>query len=347
MLLTCVLVIVAASVQRDRRLLGQDIKPKSTEGADTLQTVRTVGDTTIVNTTTLGKDIIGYAGRVPLEIKVVEGRVVSVSALKNQESPEFFSKASGLLTHWDGKTIAEARAMKVDAVSGATFSSKAIIGNVKKGLEAVGKATAAKPWYTKMDLSLKNIAALIVVLMAALLPLWLKNPRYRMVQLVLNVAVLGLWCGTFLDWALMLSFMSNGIDVWKQLVPIVMLITAFIYPLFGKKSYYCTNVCPFGSAQFLMGKIRKKKWKMSARLVKWLTWFRRALWSVLILLMLTGIWSEWVDYELFTVFIFTAASTVVIVLAVVVLVLAIFVPQPYCRFVCPTGTLFKFAQNTK
>lgn len=347
MLLTCIVIVAVGSMQRDKRLLGHDLKPKATVTADTVPTLTTNADTLIVNTTELGKDIVGYAGPVPLEIKAADGRIVSVSALPNHETPEFFGRASVLLTKWNGKTVAQAKAVKVDAVSGATYSSGAIIGNMQKGLEVMGQATAVKPWYEKMDLSAKGIAALIVVLMAALLPLWIKSKRYRTVQLVLNVAVLGLWCGTFLDWTLMVSMMSNGVDVWKQLVPIVMLLTAFIYPLFGKKSYYCTNVCPFGSAQFLMGKASKKKWKMSARLVKGLTWFRRALWAVLMVLMLSGVWFEWMDYELFTAFIFTSAQVVVIVLAVVMLLLAIFVPQPYCRFICPTGTLFKVAQATK
>lgn len=347
MLLICIVVVAVAAVQRDKRIMGHDLKPATTAKADTVPTVTTSGDTVIVNTTQLGRDITGYGGRVPLEIRAVDSTIVSITALPNHETPEFFSEAASLFSAWNGKTISQARALKVDAVSGATFSSRAIIGNVELGLDAMAKATQKKPWYAKLDLSAKNILALIVVLMAALLPLWLKDRRYRTIQLILNVVVLGLLSGTFLDWTLMLSLMANGIDVWTQVVPIVMLITAFIYPLFGRKSYYCTNVCPFGSAQFLMGKVTRKKWKMSPQLTKWLTRFRQALWCVLMVLMLAGLWFEWTDYEFFTAFIFQSASAVVIVLAVVMLVLAIFVPQPYCRFVCPTGTLFKIAQNTK
>ncbi|MCI7310122.1 MAG: 4Fe-4S binding protein, partial [Prevotella sp.] len=40
-------------------------------------------------------------------------------------------------------------------------------------------------------------------------------------------------------------------------------------------------------------------------------------------------------------FVFQAAGWVVLVFAALFMVLAIFVPRPYCRFVCPTGTLFK------
>jgi|GEM_PF-5952227 len=38
-------------------------------------------------------------------------------------------------------------------------------------------------------------------------------------------------------------------------------------------------------------------------------------------------------------------GTMVIIVALLV-VLLVFVPRPYCRFVCPTGTLFKFVCET-
>ena len=81
----------------------------------------------------------------------------------------------------------------------------------------------------------KTISALIVVLLAAIVPLFYRNKHYRTVQLLLNVVVLGFGCGTFLSWSMFVNFVSSGINFWASLVPIIMLTTAFIYPLFGKK----------------------------------------------------------------------------------------------------------------
>jgi uncharacterized protein with FMN-binding domain len=47
--------------------------------------------------------------------------------LKNSETPEFFAQASKLLTAWNGKTVDDAQKMKVDGVSGATYSSRGIL----------------------------------------------------------------------------------------------------------------------------------------------------------------------------------------------------------------------------
>ena len=84
---------------------------------------------------------------------------------------------------------------------------------------------------------------------------------------------------------------------------------------------------------------------MGANTVKRLNAFRKLLFAVLLVLMLSGIWFEWIDYEVFSAFIFQTASVFVLVLGGVVAVLSFFVPRPYCRFVCPTGTFFKIAEH--
>lgn len=344
-LLICLLIMVTAAIQRDGKVWGHDLRQSSKDTTTTAvasDTMRTLSDgTIIVNTTTLAKDISGYGGPVPLEIYIKDGKVSKVEALKNSESPDFFGQAKALLTRWNGKTIEEAQQMKVDGVSGATFSSCGIIGNMQRGLQYAAKSTAKPSILDKMDLSAKTIIGLVVVLIGAVIPLFYHNRRWRTIQLSLNVIVLGLWCGTFLSWSLFINYASSGINLWISLIPIVMLITAFIYPLFGKKQFYCTNICPFGSLQELAGKTHKKKWKMSGKMVKRLNNFRQILFALLMVLTLTGIFSAWTDYELFTAFIWQSASIVVIILAIVFVLLSVFVPRPYCRFVCPTGTVFK------
>ncbi len=126
-----------------------------------------------------------------------------------------------------------------------------------------------------------------------------------------------------------------------------MLISAFIYPFFGKKNYYCNNICPCGALQELLSKITKKKWKIKASTIKRLGQFRRILWLSLSILMLCGIFFQWIDYEIFSAFILSSASVIVLIQAVIVIIFSIFIVNPYCRFICPTGTLFKIAQNTK
>lgn len=343
-LLICVLMVVVVSIRRDGKVAGRYVNQQQTVAPKTEPMAVLEDGSVRLNTTELGKDIVGYGGIVPLEITLQDGRVKSIRALANSESPDFFTEASALLTKWNGKTIEDAQKMKVDAVSGATFSSKAIIGNVQRGLQYAAKNPVKTSVWSEFDFSAKAIAGLIVVLMAAIVPLFIKNRRYRIGQQILNVIVLGFWCGSFLNYTSIISYMSNGMNIVALIVPVIMLITAFVYPLFGKKSYYCTHVCPFGSLQELAGKCVGYKVRMKPTTAKRLDWFRQILWAILMLCLWTGIWFDWIDYEPFSAFVFQSASWIVIAIAITFVALSTVIMRPYCRFVCPTGSLIKYSQ---
>lgn len=91
---------------------------------------------TVINTTTLGKDVQGFLGTTPVKIYIQKNKVVKIEALKNQETPKYFLKVKkALLEKWNGLKVKDAKTLKVDAVTGATYSSQAVIENVKLGLD--------------------------------------------------------------------------------------------------------------------------------------------------------------------------------------------------------------------
>lgn len=188
------------------------------------------------------------------------------------------------------------------------------------------------------------MVALIVVLLGAVVPLFYNNRRLHLVQLAVNVVVLGLWTGTFVSYTLFLRIFAGGVSlsaIGALAAPLLMLIVALIYPLAGRSGHYCANICPFGSAQELAGKLSRRKLRITPRVLKLLSVLRNLLWGVLMALLLTGTCTAWIDYELFTAFLYSSASVWVMVLAALFLVLSVWVPRPYCRFVCPTGALIK------
>lgn len=358
-LVVVMLVLSAAAILRDGRIFGHDLRQTHAavasvaQGSDTLE-VQPDG-TFVVNTRVLAKDVQGYGGPVPLKIHIdKDGRLTAIEAEPNAESPSFFDRAKELFSRWQGKTIDEAMAEDVDAVSGATFSSKAIIRNVQRGLayakqhgladggkgaqKESAERTVATGW------TLGSIVALIAVLLGAVVPLFTNNRRLHLVQLVVNVVVLGLWTGTFVSYTLFLRLFAGGVSlsaIGTLAAPLLMLIVALLYPLAGRSGHYCAHVCPFGSAQELAGKLSRRKLRITPRVLRVLTALRNLLWGVLVALLLTGTCTAWIDYELFTAFIYSSASVWVIVLAMLFLVLSVWVPRPYCRFVCPTGALMK------
>lgn len=358
-LVVVMLVLSAAAILRDGRIFGHDLRQTHAavasvaQGSDTLE-VQPDG-TFVVNTRVLAKDVQGYGGPVPLKIHIgKDGKLTAIEAEPNAESPSFFDRAKELFSRWQGKTIDEAMAEDVDAVSGATFSSKAIIRNVQRGLayakqhgladggkgaqKESAERTVATGW------TLGSIVALIAVLLGAVVPLFTNNRRLHLVQLVVNVVVLGLWTGTFVSYTLFLRLFAGGVSlsaIGTLAAPLLMLIVALLYPLAGRSGHYCAHVCPFGSAQELAGKLSRRKLRITPRVLRVLTALRNLLWGVLMALLLTGTCTAWIDYELFAAFIYSSASVWVIVLAMLFLVLSVWVPRPYCRFVCPTGALMK------
>ena len=361
-LVVVVLILAAAAILRDGRILGHDLREAHEAKAlknDTLEV--TPDGAFVVNTKPLAKDVQGYGGPVPLKIHIKDGRVAAVEAEPNAESPDFFNRAKELLNHWQGKSVDEALAEEVDAVSGATFSSRAIIANMQRGLAyakqrgqwgedgSVGAlGTSAPPIEGgsagALETSAPPIVALIVVLLGAVVPLFYNNRRLHLVQLAVNVVVLGLWTGTFVSYTLFLRIFAGGVSlsaIGALAAPLLMLIVALIYPLAGRSGHYCANICPFGSAQELAGKLSRRKLRITPRVLKLLSVLRNLLWGVLMALLLTGTCTAWIDYELFTAFLYSSASVWVIVLAALFLVLSVWVPRPYCRFVCPTGALVK------
>lgn len=363
-----VIILSAAAIRRDGKIWGYEmgkmakqetLKQETAAKNDTIS-IQPDGSM-VVNTKLLATDIQGYGGPVALRIHInQEGVVSKIEALPNSETPDFFNEAKTLFDKWQGKTVDEAIQQQVDAVSGATFSSKAIIANMNRGLayahkkmessnqDSVDKdgllSANANNQQKTNSWTIGSIAAIIVALMGAIIPLFYKNRRWRYFQLGLNIIVLGLWTGTFVSYTLMLRLFANGVSLQSLstlAASLIVVAVALIYPLFGRKGHYCAHLCPFGSAQELAGKLNHHKFHLSPRQAKMLNRFRITLWAVLMVLMLTTICTSWIDYELFTAFLFTSAPIGVTIVAVLFLVLSIWVPRPYCRFICPMGTLLK------
>ena len=91
---------------------------------------------TVVNTTTLGKNVIGYVGTTPLKIYIQKDKIVRVEMLKNQETPKYNAMIKRkLIPAWNDMKVKDAEKQNVDGVTGATITSDAVKKNVKLGLE--------------------------------------------------------------------------------------------------------------------------------------------------------------------------------------------------------------------
>lgn len=100
--------------------------------------------TQVIYTGDIASKVIGYNGTTPLNITVKNGVIENIEVLENQESPAYLKRAKDkILPQYIGKTVAQAKTLKPDIATGATYTSKALIKNIQMGLDQV-KTTPAK-----------------------------------------------------------------------------------------------------------------------------------------------------------------------------------------------------------
>ncbi|MDY5087492.1 MAG: 4Fe-4S binding protein [Alloprevotella sp.] len=303
----------------------------------------------IITTEPYGKDIRGFCGPTPVYLFFDTADTLrAISALDNAESPGWWDDAAaGVFPQFVG-TPAEALATKkVDAVSGATFSSTGIISHIHTTMaaradSASADADAAQPvigWG-------RTLAVLAVMALGIVGSLWGRgNKPLRLVTLALNVAVLGFWCGQYLSVSLLRGWIENGTDPLLHLPLVVMLLVAVAIPFLHRPHHYCLWTCPFGSAQELMWLIPVRKWRLTPAAYALMRVLRTLVLVVLLILLWCGTGAFLLDYEPFSFFLLDKAAPAVIILGLAFLVLSMFMPHPWCRSICPLGALLDLSED--
>ncbi len=301
--------------------------------------------TEILYTKDFAPKIYGFGGHVPIAIGLdASGVIKDIKVLKNSETQEYISQAlgSGILNKWIGKNIKNANT-KVDAVSGATMSSTAIIESINQTIDIKnGKAVVAKSGINKNQL----INAL-AVLFAGLLGLFMffapkKANKYRLVIQTSLVFVLGIWQGSMLSVAKISAWVLNGIPDYYQYSLLAILAMSIIIPLITGKNFYCYNVCPFGAAQDLVKQSIKVNLKI--KVFKWLSHARIVILLFCFLLLVFGYASYVSLLEPFSAFKPEHANKICVAIFVVSLIMSAFISRPWCKYFCPCGAfldLFK------
>lgn len=133
LIIAAIMLLVAGTVSLDARTKAKAKKS-------------TAGTTQVIYTGEIAKKVIGYNGPTPLNITIKNGVIEKIEVLDNQESPGYLKRAKDkVLPQYIGKTVAEAKKLKPDIATGATYTSEALIKNIQMGLEqSKSKSTATK-----------------------------------------------------------------------------------------------------------------------------------------------------------------------------------------------------------
>lgn len=91
--------------------------------------------TYVVNTTTLAQDVEGYNGPTPVEVYIKKNKIVKVVPLKSQEGPKYVAMVKKeMLPRYERMNVKKGTVQEVDAVTGATFTSRAMQENIKRAV---------------------------------------------------------------------------------------------------------------------------------------------------------------------------------------------------------------------
>jgi NosR/NirI family transcriptional regulator, nitrous oxide reductase regulator len=318
----------------------------------------------ILRTSPQSDNVPGYRGPTDSLVAIAPDGLTVIGlrprrSFDNDAYVEQVRRAEPFLNRFVGRKLDELAAYqyvpeKVDGISGATITARAIAEGVKRRAAAdMREPTRNSGWRWQ-----HRDTAMAMVLLGALTISFTSlrgRPWLRLGWAALLVGYVGLVQHDFLSLALLGGWAAHG-SVGK-IAPGLLLLAALalVVPWTTRHQLYCHHVCPHGAAQQLLGRVgarlgfrrggqlgrRPGALNAAARVLALLP-------GILLMIALLAVLLGWsihlVSLEAFDAWNWSTARWSTLALAAAGLVAALFVPQPYCRFGCPTGALLRFVR---
>ncbi len=291
----------------------------------------------------------GYGGPLGVAVTVGENKIIGqVAILHSTDTATYLDKVvgEGILDKFPGSRLDNLP--NVDAVSGATLSSNAIIGGIHEAAARIGQARfgmpAPPPPVRASEKELVKLAA-VLLLFASVLTLW--NKRVRQVRkrartglMVVSTLVLGVWLGTQFSLSSLTLLMSGvwtrGVASYAALLCLVLAILVF---LITRKNLYCATLCPFGAVQEGLGRITGCS---PPPRHSWIVWTSRIFALIAISAALYFRNPADAVYEPFGMAFNLIGSDLLFALTILIVIGSLVVKRPWCRLFCPVTCFFDY-----
>lgn len=301
-----------------------------------------------LESTDLIKNIRGYAGEIQIGVFInKEGYIKRVEHIASKETKSYLSdiKKAGFYKQFRKVSLANGN-QEIDAISGATITSKAIAKTVsalvEKGIpypisnyndvDEVNtfsvEASLNKMWI--VDISI------IFLMFVFAMQKWIKKSKKSVLALsLLSVVYIGFFLNnSFTYISFVHPFVGTSVSSLIGLYCLFVLLGA----IWGKNTY-CKYVCPFGNIQRLIVHMNPVKTKPKFFISnKWIKRLRAAITVVLLSGVLLGL-RNWSNYELFPDLFGLSTFGVWTIVSIITVLTTMVYPMIWCRLLCPTGSL--------
>ncbi len=226
-------------------------------------------------------------------------------------------------------------------VSGASVTMFAVIVTVKETLDLhfEKESRPSVPWRTGLAVCWIASGVFAGVSKRATAKKW------RLAFAVVSV-IAGLTLGWMLSQDQLVGWGRHGLSGDLAVPLLVMTAVALIVPAFTGKNVYCSRICPHGAAQSLLGTVVEKRFALPRRAHQA---FQKIPWLVLAAIWITafaGLRLPYAQAEPFEIWSSGFHAIVPAAILTIGLVAAVFLPQAYCHYGCPTGALLKFLTHS-
>ncbi|QDT28160.1 FMN-binding protein [Gimesia panareensis] len=309
-----------------------------------------------IRTSPISDEIIGYCG--PTDTLIVFGQKTGkVSGLAIRSSGDTTSHVNDVRANqyfrdrwkeysWDQIAKLDLEQGEIEGVSGATMTSMGLAYAIRHRIRYSQKQAQA---ITPFRFEFKD-TVLIMFATGACLLTFTRLKRIHWLRKLFKIAAfiyLGFITGDLLAESLFAGWAKYAVP-WRQLSGLVLLAgTAILIPWSTRRNVYCQSLCPHGTAQEFLGRLipHRKKWKIRPDVKRALRWIPGLLLALILIIIFLRLPVDLAELEAFDAYLLTSAGIASIVIALSGLIASIFVPQAYCHFGCPTGTIFEFVRS--
>ena len=293
----------------------------------------------------------GYGGAMELAIMVdTSGGIIGINVLRHKETPSYMTRISkkNLKKDLIGKTYSDSltEGIDIDAVTGATYSSRAIIKAARIGCRIIAREqlnyTVPEELRDKVTIGLAEISLLLLFISAIIAQYFHGRPKKIIHWFIwlTSLTLLGFWFAVPLSLVKINSFLMGYMPEWQTGLYWYLILAVFIFPiLFTGKNLYCKQICPFGAMQECLGQIGGAKQRFTKKWVNYLRWFQRVMAWIAICLALFFQNPVQFNYQIFGVAFTLTGSIYLFAILFLFIIAALFIRRPYCNILCPINAI--------